>query len=94
MFSTTADIIVSDFVKFLFVLSVDRISFSKEHSIRGYYTELFRFSGNNFKLNWLEVSSYDKQISLFDWSVSVLEIRNQVGLGQITSKPLNGVLER
>jgi hypothetical protein len=93
LFSATSDIIVSDFIELFFVFSIDWLSFGEKHGIRGHNTKLFRLSSNDLEFDWLKISSNDKKISLLDWSVGVLEIRNQVGFGEISGDSLDGVLE-
>jgi hypothetical protein len=93
LFSAASDVIVSDFIELLLIFSVDGFSFSKQHGIWGYDAKIFWFSSNNFELNWLEISSDDKEITLLYWSVCILEIRNQIGFGEITCDSLNSVLK-
>ena len=93
LFSATTNIVVTNIVKFLLVFSIDSLSFSVEHGVRRNNTKFFGFGGNNFELNWLEVASDYKKVSLFDGSVSILEVWNQVGFGEVTRNSFDCVLE-
>ena len=94
LFSATSDIVISNFIKLLFVFSVDRLSFGEKHCIRGYNTELFGLCSDYLEFNRFEISSYNKEISLFYWPISILEIWNQIGFGKISSETFNGILQR
>ena len=94
LLSATSNVVITDFIELLLILSVNRFSLSKKHSIRGYDTPLLWLCCNYFKLDWLEISSYYEQIALLDWPISVFEIRNQVSFGQVASNTFNGVLQR
>jgi len=91
LLSASSNIVITYIVKLLFVLSVDRLSFSIEHGIGSDDSELFRFSGYDFKLYWFEVVSDHEKISLFDRSIGVFEIGYEIGFGEIACDSLNGV---
>jgi hypothetical protein len=93
LFSAASDIIVSNLIELFFVFSVDGFSFSKKHGVRSHDTEILWLSCNNLELNWLEVSSDNKEITLLYWSVCVLEVWDQVCFGEVASDSFNSVLE-
>lgn len=92
MFSASSNIIISNLIKFLFVFSVDGFSLSVKDSVGGYDAVVFWFGGYYLKLNWFEVSSHDKEVTFFYWSISILEVWDQEGFGEITTDTFNGVL--
>ncbi len=92
LFSAASDIIVTDVIKLLLILSVYGFAFSVKHSARGNNAVVLRFGRNDLEFDWLEVSSDNKEITLFDWPVRILEVRDQESFGEITSNTLNGVL--
>lgn len=94
LFSAASNIIIAHIVKFLLFFSIDGLSFSVEHSVRSDDTKLFGFSGHYFELYGFEVASDDKKVSFFDWTVGILEIRDEIGFGEVTTDSLNGIAER
>ncbi len=93
MFSAASNIIIADIIKFFFVFSIDRFSLSVKHSAWGDDTELLGFSCNYFKLHRLEATSDTEEVSFFDWSVSVFEVGDEVGFGEVTLEAFNCVCE-
>lgn len=94
MFSAASNIIITDFVKFLFIFSVDWLAFGKEHGVWSYNTEFFWFSSDDLEFNWLEVSSDYEQVAFLYRSVGILEIWNQVCFSQVSSDTFNSILKR
>jgi hypothetical protein len=94
LLSATSDIIITNIIKFFLVLSIDRLSFSIEHGVRCNDTEFFGFGGDDLELDGFEVTSDDEKVSFFDGTVGILEVRDQVGFGEVTRNSLDGVLER
>lgn len=93
LFSAATNIVISNFIEFFLVLPVYWISFCKKHCIWSYNTEFFWFCSNYLELNWFEISSDNKKISLFYWSIGILKIWDQVSLGEITSYSFDSVLQ-
>ena len=91
LFSASSDIVIADIIKLFLILAIDWLSFSVEHGVRSNYSELFGLSCYNFELNWLEVSSNDEKISFLHWSVSIFEVRDEVGFCEISLNALDGV---
>lgn len=92
LFSASSNIIVSDFIKFLLVLSIDWLSFSIKHCIWGHDTILFWLCCHYFKLDWFEISSYNKQVTLFNRSICILEIWYKECFSEITCNSFDSIL--
>lgn len=88
-----SNVIVAYIISLLLVFSFNRFTLGKEQSLRYNDTVFTRLSGNNLKLNRLEGSFCCEKVSFFNWAVSIFEIWENVGLGQIPSNALNCVLE-
>ena len=93
MFSAPSNIIISNFIKFFLIFSIDGLAFSIKHCIGSYNSIIFCFSSNNFELYWLEVSSNNKKISFFYWSVSIFKIWDEVSFCQIPRDSFNCVFD-
>lgn len=91
LLSASSDIIITNIVKFFLILTVNWLTLRVEHSVRCNNTELLGLSCHNFELNWLEVPPDEEEIALLDGSVRVLEVRDQIGLGEITLDALDSV---
>lgn len=91
LFPATSDIVVTNVIKFLLIFSVDRFAFCVEHSAGSYDSELLGLSCNYFELNGFEAASDDEEVSLFDRTIGILEIRYQVSFGEIALYALGGV---
>jgi len=92
--SASTNVIISYSVCFLFILSLNWLSFVMNHRIRSNYNVLSWISFDHFKLNRFKSSSYNESVPLSYWSVSVLKVRNKVCLCDISINSFNGVTER
>lgn len=94
LLSAATDVVIANVVELFLIFAINWLTFGVEHSIGGNNTKLLGFSGNNFELHWLEITSDDKQISFLDWSVSILEIGYEVRFCEISSNALDCVSKR
>lgn len=69
------------------------ISLSEQNSGRADVSKLFGFGGNHLELHCLESSPDQEGIILLQWSIGILEIRNEVGLCNVSSNTLNCILK-
>lgn len=81
-------------VYILLILSIDWFTFSVKQGIGGDNAEFRRFGGYNFELDGLEAAPDDEEVTFLDRTVKIAEIGVEVGLGEITGNPLDGVGER
>src|SRR5206468_368758 len=72
--------------------SLNRFTFSVENGCGGNNTELLRFTCNNLEFNSLETTSNKESISFSDWSVGILEIRNEICGGKVSGNTLNSII--
>jgi hypothetical protein len=93
LFPAASDIIIANVVELLLVLSVDGLSLSVKHGGGCDNTELLGFGGNDFELYGFEVAADDEEVALLDGSVGVLEVGDEVGLGEVATDTLDGVSE-
>lgn len=91
LFPASTNIIVSDIVELFLVLTIDRLSLRVKHSVRCNNTELLGLSRYDLELDWLEIAANQEQIALLDRPICVLEIGDEVGLGEIALDALNGI---
>jgi hypothetical protein len=91
LFPASTNIIVSHIVELFLVLTIDRLSLRVKHSIGGNNTELLGLSRNDLELDWLEIAANQEEISLLDRPICVLEVGDEVGLGEITLDAFNGI---
>jgi len=87
------NVVVANVVQLLLFFSVDGFSFSVEYGAGRHYAVLFGLSSYYLELHRLETSSHVEEVSLFDWSVGVFEVGDEVGFSEITGNALNGVSE-
>ena len=93
LLADTTDIIVANIFSLFFIITIDRISLVKKRGLWGYNTELGRVDIDNLELNGSESTSYDEGVTFLNWTIAVLEIRNQVCLSDVASNSFNGVCE-
>ena len=91
LFSATSYIVIPNIIQFFLFFSIYWLTLSIEHSVWCDYTKILRLSSNNFELNGLETTSYNEEITFFNRSVCIFEIRNEICFIDISSNPLNGV---
>ena len=84
LFSASSDIIISDIIQFFLVLSVDGLALGVEHSVGCNNTEFFRFSGDYFELDGLEVASDNEKVTFLDGSVGIFEVWDEIGFSEVT----------
>ena len=94
LFPAATDVIVANEFGFIFVGTLDGFSLIEERRLRGNDTVFRRVNIDNLKLNSLEASTDDEGVTLLDWAVAVLEIRDQVGLRDVARETLNRVVKR
>ena len=83
LFPAASDVVIAYVVELLLVLAVDRLSLGVEEGVRCDDAVLFGLSGDYFELYGLEVAADDEEVSLLDGTVGVLEVRDDVGLGEV-----------
>ena len=93
LFSATSNIIIADFIKFLFILTIYWVSFSIQHCIGSNNSILFWLSCHYLELNRLEISPNYEQISFLDRPVGIFEIWNEICLSEITTYTLDSVFQ-
>lgn len=91
LFSASSNIIISDIVEFLLIFTINRLSLGVEHSVGCNDSEFFWLSCHNFEFNWLEVASHKEEVALLDGTVSILEVWDEIGLGEVTLDAFNCV---
>lgn len=93
LFAAASDIVVTNVVEFLLVLTVDGFALSVKNGVGRNDAVLLGFGGNNFELYGFEVASDDEEVSLFDRSVGVFEVGYEVGFGEVASDAFDGVAD-
>jgi len=96
---SSTDIVVTNLLSSLFVVTLNGFSFVKELGVIGDNASLVDstlvLNGNDLEFDGLEVVfRYDEAISNADGSEVLLEVRNQVGLSNVSTESFNSVTER
>lgn len=92
MSPAASDVLVSDVVGVVLFLSDDWLSLCEEKSLRGDDSKFARLDGQDFELDWSEVSPDDKSVANVKWSGHVLEVGNEMRLDDVSGESLDGVL--
>jgi len=89
LLSATSNIIITNIIKFFLIFPIDRLSFGVKHSAWCNDSEFFGLSRNYFKLYWLEAASDAEEIAFLDWPVSILEVGDEIGFGEVSLESLD-----
>mmetsp|Transcript_114916 Transcript_114916/g.187257 ORF Transcript_114916/g.187257 Transcript_114916/m.187257 type:complete len:246 (+) Transcript_114916:695-1432(+) len=93
-FLATSDVVVTNIVKFFFILSLHWLAFAVDDGVWCTNHKLAWVNSNNLELHGTETASHQEQITCTAWSISLQEIWLQVSLKEISSDALNGVIQR
>jgi len=93
LLANATNVIVANVFSLFFIVAVDGIAFVEERRLRGHNTVLGRVNVDNLELNWTEATTDDEGVALLDGAVAVLEVGDEVGLGDVSCDALNRVGE-
>ena len=92
--SATTNIIVANTVSILFVFALDGLSLSVDECLVGHSTEVARCYLNHFELNRSEVASNCEAVTFHNRAESLIEVRLNVDLSQVSSQTFNSISKR
>ena len=93
LLAAASNIVVSDTIGSFFVFSADGLTFVEQGGVGADDTVLRRVNLDNLELNGLESTSDNESVVLLDGTVAVLEVGDQVSLGDVSSKSFDRVGE-
>ena len=91
--STTTDVVVSNAVSCLILITTDWLAFSVDKSLISESTVVTRGNLDNFEFNGSKVSLNGEGVALGKGTVSIFEVRGEVDRGQVSTKSFNAVSE-
>ena len=93
LLSAATNVIIANFIQFFFIFSFDWLPFGVENSLRSDDADFPGLGCDYFELYGFEIASYDEVVSFFNWAIGVLEVGDEVGLGQIAADSFDGVVK-
>lgn len=84
LFPTATNIVIPHIISLFFILPFDGLTLSEKEGLWDNNTKFTWFSGNDFELNWLKCALGNEQVILFDGTVSIFEVWENVGFSKVT----------
>jgi hypothetical protein len=75
LLAASTNVVIADLIQVvLFLLSLNRFALAVNNGILGHDTIFRRIHLDNLEFNLSHTTTYDKQVSLLDWSVGFAEV--------------------
>jgi hypothetical protein len=90
----SSDIVVSDIIKFLLVLTFDGVSLAVDHGIGRDNAVWSWIRLDNLELNWVHGRSHKEEIALLYGAIGLEEIRFKIHIEKVAANTLNCIIKR
>mmetsp|Transcript_4607 Transcript_4607/g.6397 ORF Transcript_4607/g.6397 Transcript_4607/m.6397 type:complete len:223 (+) Transcript_4607:1885-2553(+) len=94
LLAAATNIIVTNIVHFLFVLTFHWITFAVDDSVGGHDTVRSGIGLNDLELNGMHCRSDEEQVTLLDRTVGLQEVGFEVDIKEVSRNTFNRIIER